>query len=115
MAELMANSDLAIGAAGSTSWERCCLGLPTIMLVLADNQQVIASALESVGAALTFDITMFETEPLAFERSIESVVSKVREMSKAASAVTDGFGALRLTNILFQQAERMCYENQFSM
>ncbi|HEX5737207.1 MAG TPA: UDP-2,4-diacetamido-2,4,6-trideoxy-beta-L-altropyranose hydrolase, partial [Hydrogenophaga sp.] len=35
MAQVMANCDLAIGAAGSTSWERCCLGVPTIMLVLA--------------------------------------------------------------------------------
>ena len=42
MAQRMAESDLAIGAAGSTSWERCCLGLPTIMLVLADNQRPAA-------------------------------------------------------------------------
>ncbi|MDE4455119.1 UDP-2,4-diacetamido-2,4,6-trideoxy-beta-L-altropyranose hydrolase [Psychrobacter sp. DAB_AL62B] len=96
MAELMANSDLAIGAAGSTSWERCCLGLPTIMLVLADNQQVIANVLEGVGAALTFDIAMLEAEPL------ESVAPKMRGMSKAASAVTDGLGATRLSKILLQ-------------
>ncbi|MFH0934731.1 MAG: UDP-2,4-diacetamido-2,4,6-trideoxy-beta-L-altropyranose hydrolase, partial [Pseudomonadota bacterium] len=39
MARLMADSDLAIGAAGCTSWERCCLGLPSLMMVLADNQR----------------------------------------------------------------------------
>ena len=102
MAEIMANSNLAIGAAGSTSWERCCLGLPTIMLVLADNQQVIASALEAVGAALIFDITMLEAEPLAFAQGIESVAPKMREMSKTASKVTDGLGASRLSRFLFQ-------------
>lgn len=102
MAELMANSNLAIGAAGSTSWERCCLGLPTIILVLADNQQVIASALEAVGAALIFDITMLEAEPLAFAQGIESVAPKMREMSKTASKVTDGLGASRLSRFLFQ-------------
>ena len=102
MAELMANSNLAIGAAGSTSWERCCLGLPTIILVLADNQQVIANALEGVGAALTFDITMLEAEPLAFAQGIESVAPKMREMSKTASKVTDGLGASRLSRFLFQ-------------
>lgn len=42
MAQRMADADLAIGAAGSTSWERCCLGLPTLMLVLADNQRAVA-------------------------------------------------------------------------
>lgn len=51
MAELMAESDLAIGAAGSTSWERCCLGLPTLQVVLANNQRSIASALQQAGAA----------------------------------------------------------------
>ena len=102
MAEIMANSNLAIGAAGSTSWERCCLGLPTIMLVLADNQQVIASALEAVGAALTFDMTILEAEPLAFAQGIESVVPKMREMSKAASKVTDGLGVTRLSRVLLR-------------
>ena len=102
MAELMANSDLAIGAAGSTSWERCCLGLPTIMLVLADNQRAIANVLEGARAALIFDINMLEAEPLAFDQCIESVVPKMKEMSKAASKVTDGLGALRLSRFLFQ-------------
>jgi UDP-2,4-diacetamido-2,4,6-trideoxy-beta-L-altropyranose hydrolase len=50
MAQLMADSDLAIGAAGATSWERCCLGLPTLMLVLAANQQKVAHGLEQAGA-----------------------------------------------------------------
>ena len=48
MAKLMANSDLAIGAAGATSWERCCLGLPTIMIVLAENQKLAAKALSKI-------------------------------------------------------------------
>nr|WP_315974767.1 UDP-2,4-diacetamido-2,4,6-trideoxy-beta-L-altropyranose hydrolase [Pseudomonas sp. 7P_10.2_Bac1] len=52
MAQLMADSDLAIGAAGATSWERCCLGLPTIMLVLADNQRMAAGILDSAQAAV---------------------------------------------------------------
>jgi len=39
MAELMAAADLAIGAGGITTWERCCVGLPTLVLCTADNQQ----------------------------------------------------------------------------
>jgi UDP-2,4-diacetamido-2,4,6-trideoxy-beta-L-altropyranose hydrolase len=39
MAELMVNADLAIGAGGTASWERCCLGLPSIVICIAVNQR----------------------------------------------------------------------------
>jgi UDP-2,4-diacetamido-2,4,6-trideoxy-beta-L-altropyranose hydrolase len=39
MAELMAEADLAIGAGGTATWERCCLGLPALTLCLAENQR----------------------------------------------------------------------------
>lgn len=52
MATLMAESDLAIGAGGGSSWERCCLGLPTLLAVLADNQMDNANALERNEAAV---------------------------------------------------------------
>ena len=52
MAELMTQADLCIGAAGSTAWERAALGLPTLLMVLADNQRSGAQALIATGAAL---------------------------------------------------------------
>jgi UDP-2,4-diacetamido-2,4,6-trideoxy-beta-L-altropyranose hydrolase len=39
MAELMSTADLAIGAGGAATWERCCLGLPALVLCTAENQQ----------------------------------------------------------------------------
>jgi UDP-2,4-diacetamido-2,4,6-trideoxy-beta-L-altropyranose hydrolase len=48
MAELMAEADLAIGAGGTTMWERCCLGLPAISVCVAANQRKqIADAAEA--------------------------------------------------------------------
>ena len=38
LADLMSESDLAIGAGGTTTWERMCLGLPTIVVSISDNQ-----------------------------------------------------------------------------
>ncbi|MDY0273694.1 MAG: UDP-2,4-diacetamido-2,4,6-trideoxy-beta-L-altropyranose hydrolase, partial [Advenella sp.] len=56
MAKLMADADFCIGAAGSTSWERCCLGLPTIMVVLAENQEMAATLLQEANAVKKVDI-----------------------------------------------------------
>jgi len=52
MAELMLDADLAIGAGGSTSWERCCLGLPTLLYITADNQRKIVEELEKLSATI---------------------------------------------------------------
>lgn len=52
MAELMAAADLAIGAGGSASWERCCLGLPCIVVAVAQNQIRAAEDLANFGAAM---------------------------------------------------------------
>lgn len=95
MARLMADADLAIGAAGSTSWERCCLGLPTIMLVLADNQQYVADQVAAAGAALVadgragLDITLLA--------ALEQLLSlPAANMVTRAAALVDGLGAQRV-------------------
>jgi len=92
MAQRIADSDLVIGAAGSTSWERCCLGVPTLMVVLAENQQIGAQGMEAAHAARLIggvnDIA--KHLPLAVAELIETK-SRSR-MSLAASAVTDGRG-----------------------
>lgn len=50
MAELMMEADLAIGAGGTTSWERCFLGLPSILIIVADNQNEVTHAVAEKGA-----------------------------------------------------------------
>ena len=50
MAELMASADLAIGAGGSATWERCCLGVPCIVIAVAENQIQAARDLSLLGA-----------------------------------------------------------------
>lgn len=51
MAELMARADLALGAGGTTTWERCYLGLPTLILTLAENQVPLVQAVAAANAA----------------------------------------------------------------
>jgi len=94
MARLMAESDLAIGAAGSTAWERCCLGLPAIMLTLAANQQSIAHGLEKAGAGWALD-----HHTLGISQKLTGVLStlvgspaNLLPASRAAAQLVDGRG-----------------------
>ena len=92
MAQLMAESDLCIGAAGSTTWERCCLGLPSIQLVLADNQKGINAALELAGSVLTVQLDKLQAElPSVFAKVSRSEV--LYGLSKNAAVACDGLGA----------------------
>ena len=93
MAQLMADSDLAIGAAGATSWERCCLGLPTVMLVLADNQKMAAGILDSAQAAVMLCLSDDLNAKLA--GIVIDFVRDVRSLSNItdhAKNITDGTG-----------------------
>jgi UDP-2,4-diacetamido-2,4,6-trideoxy-beta-L-altropyranose hydrolase len=110
MAQLMADSDLAIGAAGATSWERCCLGLPTIMLVLAENQRKIAEGLCKAGAAHLVDMALINNQPLIAPKYIET--PSLSAMSCAAAAITDGLGAEQVMENLMNKVE---YANQLAV
>lgn len=93
MAELMANSDLAIGAAGATSWERCCLGLPTIMIVLAPNQMLIASELQSAGAALFIEQEDIKERNLSKTLAdLRTSLVKMKSISNLSAVIADGSG-----------------------
>jgi UDP-2,4-diacetamido-2,4,6-trideoxy-beta-L-altropyranose hydrolase len=101
MAQLMADSDLAIGAAGGTSWERCALGLSAVMAVLAGNQDAIAKSLSSANAALLFDPLV----PGKLKMLLETIVqtpSLLTVMSRAAAGITDGNGTGRVADSMAQ-------------
>jgi len=97
MAQIMADSDLAIGAAGSTTWERCCLGLPTIAVTTAKNQEMISYNLNMYGAVLAISILDKDFSSQlnsAFIRLSDPI--NLKQMSEISAAVTDGFGAQRI-------------------
>ena len=98
MAELMDEADLAIGAASSASWERCALGLPALLVTLADNQVVAERLLVEAGAAESIGwhdaVTAADIERAV--RSLRTDPARVAAMSSAAANVTDGRGTERV-------------------
>jgi UDP-2,4-diacetamido-2,4,6-trideoxy-beta-L-altropyranose hydrolase len=100
MAALMCDADLAIGAAGSTAWERCCMGLPTIQLVLAENQLAIAKALCFAGAAYILERTELNK---TLGPTIDQLLHKpsaLSQMASAAAALVDGKGAIEVAGLM---------------
>jgi UDP-2,4-diacetamido-2,4,6-trideoxy-beta-L-altropyranose hydrolase len=95
MSALMSECDLAVGGAGGTAYERCCLGLPSVLVILAENQRAGAMALARANAA----VLLGEPSQLAnLVKTITQIGSRqcLFEMSTAASAITDGLGAGRI-------------------
>jgi len=94
MSELILNADLAIGAGGSTSWERCCLGLPTLVYVLSENQRSVAENLEKIGAVIISRNLSREISSMA------SDLSMWRSMSMNSQKVCDGTGVKEVKKYL---------------
>ncbi len=98
VASLMASADLAIGAGGTASWERCCLGLPTLVIEIADNQRKIIQEIVARGAAISvghYKDIVSEDIVKAVER-LQNTPSIVAEMGIKAAGVSDGQGVARL-------------------
>lgn len=93
MASLLAGADVAIGAGGVSALERCCVGLSSVVIVIAENQRLIAASLAEKGAALLArdaDDAVRRAITLLGDRPVR------RAMSAAGMALCDGRGAARI-------------------
>jgi UDP-2,4-diacetamido-2,4,6-trideoxy-beta-L-altropyranose hydrolase len=102
MVTLTADTDVAVGAGGSSVWERACLGLPTIIVVLADNQAMMAGRLAQAGAAIALDARAPGFGPAlaaAWTRLVED--RQLRwDLSQRSSELCDGRGAERVAEAM---------------
>jgi UDP-2,4-diacetamido-2,4,6-trideoxy-beta-L-altropyranose hydrolase len=106
MAELMAEADLAIGAPGASSYERAVLGLPSIIVMLADDQRSVARKLTEAGAAI--DAGRFDAAlPARLGAITQSLIGDAGargRMAEAATNLVDSRGRQRLLCALVGEA-----------
>jgi hypothetical protein len=102
LAKLILRADIAIGAGGATSWERCCLGLPSIVITRAKNQEEISKYLDEFGyLTLIGDESEFDNEQkLTKALSIAFKESDFEKMSKRCLELVDGLGTERVVGVL---------------
>lgn len=104
MARLTADADIGVGAAGSATWERCTLGLPSVILVLADNQRAPAKAMADAGAALVVEPGTPGYEA-AFDRAVTRLMIDAAlrdQMTRRSAETCDGMGAGRAADAFLQ-------------
>jgi UDP-2,4-diacetamido-2,4,6-trideoxy-beta-L-altropyranose hydrolase len=98
MAQLMAEADLAIGAGGSATWERCCLGLPALLIAFADNQIKIVKDLAVLGACFYLETSKTKCTDALQKAVINLLTSQeqLKVISEKAYLLVDGLGVRRL-------------------
>ena len=120
MADLMAEADLAIGAGGVATWERCCLGLPTISFCLADNQRKLIT--DGAAAGLLYAPISGRTLLEVIRDHLRNLLENpalIKLISERAINFVDGKGSLRvasamgISSIEIKQASKEDSKNLF--
>jgi UDP-2,4-diacetamido-2,4,6-trideoxy-beta-L-altropyranose hydrolase len=102
MADLMANFDIAVSAGGSTCWELAFMGIPNVIVVLAENQKGIARGLDEAGTAVNLGWHE-EIGTSEIESAVGSLLRnerKRRRMTGEAQALVDGWGTERVVSAM---------------
>lgn len=97
MEELMAKADMAIGAGGATVWERCCLGLPSIVIGVAKNQDELCHFMNQMGFLKYLGLIPLKRDFL--KREIKKLLLnpfELKSLSKKSMTLVDGFGSIRV-------------------
>jgi UDP-2,4-diacetamido-2,4,6-trideoxy-beta-L-altropyranose hydrolase len=105
MSELIAWADLAISGSGSTCWEMCCLGLPMLLVDLAENQRPVAQQLDKqrvaiyVGSSRDCSVDQLAKHVARLAKAFDTRKS----MSKKGRELVDGCGARRVCDAMMMQ------------
>ena len=97
---IMSDACFAIGAGGVNAFERCAIGLPSLVIATSQNQRTSIKTLAENGAATILSLSSIT--PDIAKVSLEKFKSEVfrTKMSKAALATCDGLGAQRIANVI---------------
>ncbi|OUC13629.1 MAG: UDP-2,4-diacetamido-2,4,6-trideoxy-beta-L-altropyranose hydrolase [Alkalinema sp. CACIAM 70d] len=109
MPDLITEADIAIAAGGTTTWELALLGLPSLVIALAENQVEITKTLDAQGIAQSLGWYSELTAPQMAEAMEELCRNKPRRqaMGQAGQALIDGEGCDRVLMHLQNQTIRL--------
>nr|WP_274519983.1 MULTISPECIES: UDP-2,4-diacetamido-2,4,6-trideoxy-beta-L-altropyranose hydrolase [unclassified Halorhodospira] len=105
LADLMAAADMAIGAGGTTTWERCCLGLPSLVISIAENQRPACEALAHEGVIVYLghhdEVSVADLRGVLEDHRAEP--ERLGIQARAGVQTVDGLGTVRVAEQLVSQ------------
>lgn len=104
MAQLMQQHDFAIGAAGGMTWERACLGLPTLAVPIVDNQQFNDDVIARFQLAERLTLSEL-AEPERLMQALQRLEWQADDYRRRGQGLVDGLGLDRLTAWLLPQSD----------
>jgi UDP-2,4-diacetamido-2,4,6-trideoxy-beta-L-altropyranose hydrolase len=104
---LLSRADLAIGAGGATTWERMCLGVPAVLVSIAENQQPACRALSRAGlVSYAGHISEVDAENIACAvRELLDLPGVLAERSARSQLLVDGLGTARVVEAMLPSSE----------
>ncbi|MGL5947546.1 MAG: UDP-2,4-diacetamido-2,4,6-trideoxy-beta-L-altropyranose hydrolase [Aeromonas sp.] len=99
MAALLVQQDVTLGAAGGMTWERACLGVPTVVVPIVDHQAIYADLIaeERLGEVLSLAAL---AEPAAVDAALTRLAADASGVSARSQALVDGLGLERVADAL---------------
>ena len=104
MADLMSRHDCAIGAAGGMTWERACVGLPTLAVPIVDNQQFNDEVIARFQLAERLTLSEL-AEPTRLMQALQRLERQADDYRRRGQGQVDGLGLDRLTAWLLPQSD----------
>jgi UDP-2,4-diacetamido-2,4,6-trideoxy-beta-L-altropyranose hydrolase len=102
MASLMADADIAVGAGGSSTWERATVGLPSVTVILADNQRAMVQQMAGAGLTMAVDVLDpdFETQLRMCWNALVGDQDDRWRLTERSADLCDGRGAERVAEAI---------------
>ncbi len=102
IAELMLKADICIGASGMSMWERCCMGLPSLTITIANNQKKITKETSDLDISKELSIETVKNQKKLTAEVLNLIYSpkKLQKLSKNSFEICDGLGTIKVVNFL---------------
>ena len=103
MAELMLKADVCIGASGMSMWERCCMGIPSLTITIAKNQQKVTKQVTNLNISKQLRISVLKNKKKLLKTISDFIYSpkkKLQQLSENSYKICDGKGTDKVINFL---------------